>query len=237
MKVLLEELRSTKGIALVAVFAALHAVLSSLPYSIAIGVVGGSITLGVISAPLVGILLGPITGGISVLIGSIIGMFLNPAGAIFGAISFLPATIGAFSAGFTITKKGYISAIMILIPLILFYVHPSGGQAMIYPFMHIIAVFVALAFSTKLAVWSTEMSNIKKLSVGVPIAAFVGTLTDHITGSTLALWTFDLQSEIWNSIIFIYPIERIVAVIITTVIALPLYYSLRKSGIFSLIKG
>lgn len=237
MNILLEELRTTKGIALIAVFAALHAVLSSLPYSIAIGVGGGSITLGVISAPLVGILLGPISGGISVLIGSVIGMFLNPAGAIFGAISFLPATIGAFSAGFTITKKGYISAVMILIPLMLFYVHPLGNQAMIYPFMHIIAVFVALAFSTKLAVWSTEMSNIKKLGVGIPVAAFVGTLTDHITGSTLALWIFDLPSEIWNSIIFIYPIERIVAVIITTAIALPLYYSLRKSGIFSLIKG
>lgn len=231
-----KELRTTKGIALIAVFAAFHTVLSSLPYTITIGV-SGSITLGVVSAPLIGILLGPITGGVSVLIGSVIAMFINPAGAVFGAVSFLPATIGAFSAGFTITKKGYISAVMLIIPLLLFYIHPSGSQALFYPFMHIIAVFVALLFSTKLAVWSTEMSNIKKLSIGVPIAALVGTLTDHITGSTLAIWIFDLQAEIWNSIIFVYPVERIVAVIITTAIALPLYYSLRRSGIFSLIKN
>ncbi len=97
-------------------------------------------------------------------------------------------------------------------------------------------MIVALVFSTRLAVWSTELSNIKKLNVGVPIAAFVGTLTDHIFGSGLAIWIFDLPAAVWNSIIFIYPIERIVAVIITSAIALPLYYSLRKSGIFNLIK-
>ncbi|MCK4884489.1 hypothetical protein KAS24_00320, partial [Candidatus Bathyarchaeota archaeon] len=214
---------------------AFHTVLSSLPYTITIGV-SGSITLGIISATLVGILLGPITGGLAVLIGSVIGMFINPAGAIFGALSFLPATIGALSAGFTITKRGYISAAMILASILLFYSHPFGREAMVYPFLHITAVIVALVFSTRLAVWSTELSNIKKLNVGVPIAAFVGTLTDHIFGSGLAIWIFDLPAAVWNSIIFIYPIERIVAVIITSAIALPLYYSLRKSGIFNLIE-
>jgi hypothetical protein len=233
---MIENLKTTKGIALIAVFAAFHTVLSSLPYTIALGV-SGSITLGVISAPLVGIILGPISGGLAVLIGSIIGMFVNPAGAIFGALSFLPATIGALSAGFTITKRGYISAVMILVALLLFFSHPFGQEAMIYPFMHIIAVIIALLFSTRLAVWSTEMSNLKKLGLGIPIAAFVGTLTDHIFGSSLAMWTFDLPAAVWNSIIFIYPVERIVAVIITSAIALPLYYSLKKSGIFGLIKS
>lgn len=231
-----ETLRTTKGIALIAVFAAFHTVLSSLPYTIAIGV-SGSITLGVISAPLVGIILGPVSGGLAVLIGSIIGMFINPAGAIFGALSFLPATIGAFSAGFTITKRGYISATMILAALLLFLIHPFGQEAIAYPFLHILAMFIALVFSTRLAVWSTDMSNLKKLSIGIPISAFVGTLTDHIFGSSLAIWTFDLPAAVWNSIIFIYPIERIVAVIITSAIAIPLYYSLKKSGIFSLIRN
>ncbi|MFC1486996.1 hypothetical protein ACFLRN_04825 [Thermoproteota archaeon] len=235
---MIESLRTTKGIALIAVFAAFHTVLSTLPFTIAIGV-SGSITLGVISAPLIGILLGPITGGLAVLIGSVIGMFINPAGAIFGVLSFLPATFGAFSAGFTISKRGYISATMILASILLFYSHPFGREAMFYPFLHIIALIVALAFSTRLAVWSTELSNIKKLGLAVPISAFVGTLTDHIFGSGLAIWYLDpiLIPEIWNGIIFIYPIERMVAVIITSAIAVPLYYSLRKSGIFSLIKS
>jgi hypothetical protein len=233
---MIEPLRTAKGIAVVAVFAAFHTVLSSLPYTIAIGV-SGSITLGVVSAPLIGIILGPIAGGLAVLIGSVIAMFINPAGAIFGFLSFLPATLGAFSAGFTITKRGYISAAMILGSILLFYSNPFGREAIFYPFMHIIALFVALAFSTRLAVWSTDPSNLKKLGLGVTVAAFVGTLTDHIFGSALAVWIFNLPAAVWNSIIFIYPVERIVAVIITSAIALPLYYSLRKSGVFNLLKS
>jgi hypothetical protein len=226
---------STKRIALIVVFAALHTVLSSLPYTIAIGV-DGAITLGVITVPLMGIILGPISGGIAAIIGSVIAMFINPSGAIFGPASFLPATIGAMSAGFAFEKRGYISAALLLAAIIGFYIHPYGMEAIGYPFLHIIAVVVALIFSTRLAVWSTELSDVKKLGVGITVAAFVGTLTDNIVGSTLAIWMFDLEAAVWNLVMFIYPLERIAAVIITVLIALPLYYSLRKSGILSLIR-
>lgn len=226
---------SAKGIALIVVFAALHTVLSSLPYTIAIGV-DGAITLGVITVPLMGIILGPISGGIAAIIGSVIAMFINPSGAIFGPASFLPATIGAVSAGFAFEKRGYISAALLLAAIIGFYIHPYGMEAIGYPFLHIIAVVVALIFSTQLAVWSTDVSDVKKLGVGITVAAFVGTLTDNIVGSTLAIWMFDLEAAIWNFVMFIYPLERIAAVIITVLIALPLYYSLRKSGILGLIR-
>ena len=227
---------SAKRIALIIVFAALHTVLSSLPFTITIGVSGGTISLGVITVPLMGIILGPISGGLAALIGSVIAMFVNPSGAIFGPASFLPATIGAMSAGFAFTKRGYISAALLLAAIIGFYVHPIGMEVIGYPFLHIIAVVVALVFSTRLAVWSNDLSNFNKLSVGIPVAAFVGTLTDHIVGSSLASWMFNLPVEVWNAVMFVYPIERIVAVIIVVAIALPLYYSLRKSGILSLIR-
>ena len=233
---MLEPLRTSKGLSLIALFAALHTVLSILPFSIAIGVSGGSITLGIISATLIGITLGPISGGLAVLIGSVIGMFLNPSGALLLAASFLPPTMGAISSGFLITKRGYISAVMLLVGIIAFYSHTFGLEAIYYPFMHIIALVLALIFSTRLAGWSKELSDIKKLSLGIPIAAFVGTLTDHIIGSSLYLWMFELPAQVWNSIIFIYPIERIVAVIITAVITLPLLYSLNKSGILNVIR-
>lgn len=227
---------SAKGIALIVVFAALHVVLSSLPYSIPVGVSGGSITLGVVSAPLIGIILGPLSGGMSVLIGSIIAMFINPAGAFFGPLSFLPATVGAFSAGFTLAKRGYISAAILIAAIVAFYAHPVGLEVISFPFMHIIAVIVALIFSTPLAAWSTETSNTTKLGIGVTIAAFVGTLTDSMVGNSMALWEFNLDAVQWNAVLFIYPVERIVAVIVIVAIAVPLYYSLRKSGIFTTLQ-
>ena len=63
-----KNLLTTKQIALAAVFAALHAVLGLLPYTITIGV-SGQITLGVIGGPLIGIVLGPFLGGFAVLFG------------------------------------------------------------------------------------------------------------------------------------------------------------------------
>jgi hypothetical protein len=231
----IQNIFSAKRIALIIIFAALHTALSSLPFTIAIGV-NGSITLGVITVPLMGIILGPISGGVAALIGSVIAMFVNPSGAIFGPASVLPATIGAMSAGFAFTKRGYISAGLLLAAIISFYIHPIGMEVIGYPFLHIIAVVVALVFSTRLAVWSTDLSNVKKLSVGIPVAAFVGTLNDHIVGSSLASWMFNLPVDTWNFVMVVYPIERIVAVVIVVAIALPLYYSLRKSGILNLIR-
>ncbi|MCW4034417.1 MAG: hypothetical protein NWF03_03550 [Candidatus Bathyarchaeota archaeon] len=230
-----ENLRTPKGIALIAVFAALHTVLSTLPYTITIGI-SGSITLGVVSAPLLGIILGPISGGIAAMIGSIIAMFTNPAGAIMGAASFIPATVGAISTGFVIKKRGYISAALLAVGILAFYLQPSAGQMLEYPFMHIIALAVALIFSTKLAMWDAELSDLTKLSLAIPIAAFVGTLTDHIIGTSIAAWMYDLGPSVFTPVLFVYPVERIIAVIIATAIAIPLYYSLKRSGIFDLIK-
>lgn len=227
---------SSKGIALIAIFASLQAVLCSLPYAISIGV-SGQITLGVIGAALIGIVIGPLLGGLAVLIGSFIGIFINPAGAIFGVLSVLPPTLGALGAGFMMIKRGYVPGTIILASVLVFYAHPFGREVLFYPFLHIIAIILAFVFSTRMAVWSSQLFDIKKLSLGVPIAAFVGTLTDHMFGSSLAIWYFNpvLTPEIWSSVMFVYPIERIVVVILTSIIAVPLYYSLKKAGLLDLI--
>lgn len=228
---------SSKGIALVAIFASLQAVLSSLPYTIPVGVPGGQITLGVIGASLIGIIVGPILGGLAVLIGSLIGIFINPPGAIFGALSVLPPTLGALGAGFMMIKKGYIPGTIILASILLFYSHPFGREVLFFPFLHIAAMIIAFVFSTRMAIWSSQPLDMKKLSLGVPLAAFVGTLTDHMFGSGLAIWYFNpvLTPEIWSSIFFVYPVERFVVVLLTSIIAVPLYYSLKKAGLLDFI--
>jgi ABC-type Co2+ transport system permease subunit len=227
---------SSKQIALTAIFASLQAVLSSLPYTISIGV-SGQITLGVIGAPLIGIIIGPLLGGFAVLIGSFISVFVNPAGAIFGILSVLPPTLGALGSGFMMIKRGYIPGTIILASLLVFYAHPFGREVPLYPFLNIAAMIVAFVFSTRMAFWSSQPLDVKKLSLGVPLATFVGTLTDHMFGSGLAIWYFNpvLTPGIWSSVMFVYPIERIVVVILTSIIAVPLYYSLRKAGLFNLI--
>ncbi len=228
---------STINVALIGVFAALQAVLAVLPFSITVGV-SGQITLGVIGGSLIGILLGPIIGGIAVLIGSLVGVFLNPAGALFGVFTVLPPFFGAFAAGCVRTKKGYIAGALILASLLVFYAHPFGLEAFLYTWLHVIALIVAFSPLAHIAGSTFDSSRFGKPILGVTIAAFVGVMTDHIVGSSIAIWYYSpgLTPEIWYSIMPIYPIERIVALILVTIIATPVYYSLKKAGFVELEK-
>jgi len=228
---------STVDVALMAVFAALQAILAIFPFTLTIGV-SGQITLGVIGGPIIGILLGPIIGGLAVLIGSFVGVFLNPAGAIFGVLTVIPPFFGAVGAGCVKIKRGYVAGIVILASLLIFYAHPFGRTAFLYPWLHIIAMIIAFSPLAHKAGSTFDSPELTKPLLGITTAAFVGILTDHITGSALGIWYFSpiLTPEIWYSIMLVYPVERIVALILASVIAAPVYSSLRKAKLIDLIK-
>jgi len=228
---------STVDVSLIAVFAALQALLAIFPFTITIGV-SGQITLGVVGASLIGILLGPVIGGLAVLIGSFVGVFLNPAGAIFGVFTVIPPFFGAVGAGCVKVKRGYVAGSVILASLLVFFAHPFGREVLIYPWLHIVAMIAAFSPLAYVAGSTFSSSESTKPILGIVMAAFVGVLTDHITGSALAIWYFSpsLTPEIWYSIMFVYPVERIVALILASIIATPVYYSLRKAGLIDLLK-
>lgn len=228
---------SSAKIAAIAVFAALQALLSVFPFTITIGT-SGQITLGVIGGPLIGILLGPVTGGLAVLIGSLVGVFLNPGGALFGPLTVIPPCLGAIAAGSIRMKKGYIAGAAILVSLVIFYVNPSGRDAFVYTWFHIVAMILAFSPLAHTTGSTSEVSDAKTSTLGIAVAALVGVLTDHIAGSALAIWYFSpaLTPEIWYSAMPIYPVERIVAFTLTTVIAVPVYYSLTRARLIELIK-
>jgi hypothetical protein len=224
-------------VALIAVFAAVQALLSIFPFTITVGM-AGEITLGVIGGPLIGILLGPVYGGLSVLTGSFIGVFLNPGGALFGPLTVIPPTIAAFTAGCVKIKRGYVAGAVILSFLMIFYAHPAGREAYIYTWMHIAAM--ALAFSP-LSYWAGSTfgsADGKKLTLGIAIAAFIGVLADHIAGSAIAVWYFSptLTAQMFYLVLVVYPVERVVALVLTTIVAVPVYYSLRRAGLSELLK-
>jgi hypothetical protein len=228
---------STIKIASIAVFAALQALLAVLPFTITIGV-SGQITLGIIGGSLIGILLGPITGGLAVLIGSFVGVALNPAGAIFGILTPISPFLGAVGAGCIKIKRGYIAGAVILASLLIFYANPSGREAFAYTWLHIIAMIVSFSPLGWMAASTFDSPKTAKPIFGIVVAAFVGVLTDHIAGSALAIWYFSpaLTPEIWFLAMPVYPIERIVAVILTIFIAAPVYYTLKRTGLSDLLK-
>jgi len=228
---------STVDVSLIAVFAALQALLAIFPFTIAIGV-SGQITLGVIGGPLIGILLGPVIGGLAVLIGAFVGVFLNPAGAILGVFTVLPPFFGAVGAGCVKIKRGYVAGSVILASLLVFFAHPFGREVLTYPWLHIVAMIAAFSPLAYVAGSTFSLSKSTKPTLGIVMAAFVGVLTDHMTGSAIAIWYFSpsLTPEILYSIMLAYPVERIIALILASIIATPVYYSLRKAGLIDLLK-
>jgi len=226
---------STRSLAAIGVFAALQAVVSVIPFSIAIGV-NGSITLGVVTAPLFGLLLGFGAGTIAVLVGSVVGLFINPSGAIFGLLTAVPPALAAFSAGSVRAGRGYLAGIIILLSVITFYANPIARESIFYPWLHIIALILALSPVSKLAATYLNSTSLKKIAVGVGFAAFVGTLADQAFGSALGIWIFSLPPSVWNLIMYVYPIERTVTVAIVTIIGAPVYRRLKMSGIISSLK-
>ncbi len=231
---------TTKDLALIPIFASLHAVLSLLPFTITLGV-QGQITLGIIGGPLIGILLGPFIGGSAVLLGSFISVYLNPLGAIFGPLSVITPTMGAFCTGCVKIKRGYFSGAAILASLLIFYAYPSGREAYLFTWLHIAAMIVAFSplASFASAGFSTSKPTRSRLALSVIMSVFVGILADHISGCAIAIWYFwytlgiDLTAEFWYTLIYVYPIERLVAIALTSVIAIPVYYALKNAGLIN----
>jgi hypothetical protein len=228
---------SATKIALISVFAALQALLSVFPFTITIGT-SGQITLGVIGGPLIGILFGPVFGGLAVLIGSFVGVFLNPGGALFGVLTVIPPSLAAVAAGFTKMRRSYVAGAIILLSLLVFYAHPSGREAFAYTWLHICAMIVAFSPLAYAAGSSFHSSDVDRPLLGITVAAFVAILADHMSGSALAIWYFSptLTPDIWYGAMLIYPVERVIALILTTLIAVPVYYGLRRAGFAQLLE-
>ncbi|MEM1587121.1 MAG: ECF transporter S component [Candidatus Bathyarchaeia archaeon] len=223
---------SSLQVSLIAIFAALQVLLSIFPLSITIGV-AGSITLGVAGSPLIGILLGPVLGGLAVLIGSLIGCFINPSGAIFGFLTVIPPFLGALGAGCIRVKRGHIIGAIILASLLIFYAHPYGQQAYIYPWLHIIAMIVAFSPIATMSGSAFTSQKFSKILFGAIISSFVGVMADHIAGCAIAIWYFSpmLVPEIWYIAMPVYPVERVIALIVASIIAASIYQRLKKIGL------
>lgn len=218
--------------ALTGVFAALHFVVSMLP---AASAVGGTITWGWVSAPLIGFLLGPFWGIISVGIGSTLAMFAFPGMALMSVLTPLAPMAGAFTAG-TIKMRRPLRVYLLFVgAIVMFLIGPIGTLASGFLWLHVVTLFLSLAFvlprvSPKLnngLSFSHETST-AATTLAVWLMGFTAVMADHLVGSTLFVYyMFYIGS--YSSIVlagwflpitFIYPIERAIASVVFAVLGL-----------------
>jgi hypothetical protein len=240
----------TKTIALIAIFAALFAVLRRIDAIPMIGVPGARFSLSDILPPIYGIVLGPFTGGISVIIGTFLGIALGKP-VIFLFLDFLPALVNTVAVGLLVRRKWWPVVLLYVALFVAFLVNPLtsifidvGGIAIPFVWLHIIAFIVLLSpLGRKAGQW-VESLKPALLAAGIAILAFIGTMMQHLMGNILyevVLNQFYIvlgqdpivataaYPGIWSVTFFLYPWERLILIILTVVVGVPLVRVLKQS--------
>lgn len=171
-------------------FVIIFTILSLIAFQISISKIIGSsqsFTLFELIAPIGGMFLGPVLGGLSAFFVRLINIVLfRQSLDLLTVIRFLPAVLAAAYFGLK-TKK---TALIFPICIALFILNPIGRQAWLYSMIWLVP-FVATFFKKRLILNSLG-----------------ATFTAHAVGSTIFLYTFGLTPQIWLALIPVVFIER-----------------------------
>jgi hypothetical protein len=217
---------------------------------------GGALTWGMISAGIVGFLLGPFYGTIAVLVGSLIGTSVfNPGGLLGPIVPVLAPTAGAFAAG--ALRKGRVRELLLLfvVAIVLYFISPIGtlafttgpfGIPVSFIWLHLITlVIIVVLLIPKLmnklrnAVAFEKGRNIRLMPIAILLFSFIALMTDHIVGNTASVFylhyvgLFDVPTLVgwWIPITFVYPIERLLATAIMAVIVIAASEAIVQTGL------
>jgi hypothetical protein len=218
-------------------------VIALIPYSIAIGV-DGALSFGMVTGPLIGYLLGPFFGPVSVLIGSYLAGFINPGIMVLGPFTPIATATGALAAGLIRVGKPYFVPIIYMVAIGLFLVGPLGVLLPVFVWFHLICL--ALSFLFVLPKLSGILKEGIELKPGFnPVVGFIGIwllsivtlVADQAMGSMIGVFYLvyglgleaDMVAGFYVVITYVYPIERLVASIILAIVAFALGSTLAKT--------
>mgnify|MGYP001073907479 CR=1 FL=1 len=240
--------KNRQKIALISVFASLYAVFGLWPLFPVVGAAGKNITVAAIMAPLVGVMLGPYIGVLTVLMGGIVGLSMAQMGP-FGPLSFLTGVAAAFCSGMLYERRRVICAVVYLTLLLIFAFYPVVGPAWLCPYFMWFQVvgFVVLVSplqSKAVKCIRRNPNSFGGLTFGAATTFFVATLFSHLVGSIMFeafYWptiipAVETWRGNWQIITFIYPTERIVITIATALIGTALIKALKTHGFENLLK-
>jgi hypothetical protein len=180
-------------------------------------------------------ILGPIYGVLSITLGGIASAFLSLQGP-FGPLSFLPHAAAAFASGILIARRQAICMLSYFLLFVVLALFPLNGPIWLWPLMLwfdlIGLIIVASPLQAKAIKYLNETMSSLHLGLGVCVTCLSATLFGHVTGSILFeifYWPMNINSwrATWQSLTFIYPIERIMIVIMATIVGTALIKALK----------
>ncbi|TFG28569.1 hypothetical protein EU527_17160 [Candidatus Thorarchaeota archaeon] len=222
--------------ALTGIFAALHLVLTMIPLFVLTGG-QGFISMGLVSSVVIGFVLGPFYGAISVLIGSGIGVLIFNIGGILGPfIPIVAPVAGAFVAGCLKTKQKEFVLGLFAMGIIVYLISPIGLILPIYIWMHAVAMILTFLFViSKSSSWiykrlPFEKSNPEANLLPLWLISFIALMADNLIGGALGAFWFvyvvgispaDLAG-IFIGAVLVYPFERMAVTLVVTAVLMAL---------------
>jgi hypothetical protein len=160
---------SSKSIALVGVFAALHAMLY-LSYEI-------WRSWSIYLEPIEGVILGPWIGFLSAFIGSVVGRAIKPTPLwMFGIIA---EPLGVLACGLIVKKQWKPLLAVYAFMLGAYFMHPLGRELPLWTILDILAAFVLIYPAARLSRSFFEEDS-RHLFLLMPLVAFIGAATDAL---------------------------------------------------------
>jgi hypothetical protein len=218
--------------ALTGIFGAVHLVITLIPFNFSV-TGGGEISFGLISAPILGFLLGPFFGVIAVLIGSVIAILFNSTIAVIGPFTVIATAAGAFAAGAIRTKIRIGIPILYLVAMIAFLISPIGLIIPYFLLFHFIIFLLSLTFfvpgvSKRLIEPLLLERSFNRLSrlVSFFLLSIVAVTLDNVIGSALGAYYFiaafamtpDALAALFALGISVIPIERLLGSVVIAII-------------------
>lgn len=215
-------------------FMALFIVLRAVPTFPIIGVPGGSFPVSDVILPLYGVLLEPAQGATVILLGTILGFLIKPPRFLY--LDFLPPLVNTLTVSLLWRRKTwlalliYVSVLAVFMtgPFSLILIHldlPSLEADLPFHWLHLVAMPVSLIL-IRLGSFKHKADPIALKFSG---CALLGTMGQHSMGSALFGYVFGLTGminregfeKIWYTVFWIYPIERTLLVLVSTLVGVP----------------
>lgn len=227
-----------RKLTLTASLAAVYTVFRAIPISKLIGI-SGNITAAGMVAPVIGILLEPAYGTVSVFIGTMLASLVPGNPLKFDGLDFLPGALNVTLVSLAARGRKVEATMMFLLTLGLFVINPytslfvgSGLDSPPIPFlwMHLVALLVLISPLTSNLRTKLTINNYRTVLISVFALAFAGTMIEHLTGGllfTLVVGKGALVS--WPVIFLAYPVERTVLLVGATLICTPLVRILKQT--------
>jgi hypothetical protein len=226
----------TRQVTLAASFAAVYFVLRTIPTFQMVGI-SSRFSAADFLLTTIAMLCGLWGGVLSVVIGTILGYGLRPP--IFFGLDFLPAIADVAIAALLLkgryrTAQGIYIAIFfafVLSPYSLLF----GYGYVPYTWLHIVALIVLLSpIAAKIPAWLNGHGYRQVVAIGT--LAFVGTMGQHLVGGLLYELAVGVVGGVspsslaisWRIIFLAYPVERLLTVAFSMIIALAVQRSLKQ---------